>query len=62
MRNNVPANRDKKYERVMLSFGYVEKIISCERNEYRKDELFDLAEELKSFIALNILSFHIIEF
>ena len=46
----------------MLSFGYVEKIISCERNEYRKDELFDLAEELKSFIALNILSFHIIEF
>ena len=40
----------------------MEKNVLRECNKYQRGEFFNLAEKLKSFIALNILSFNIIEF
>ena len=40
----------------------MEKHIPAERDKYWKVEFLNLAEELKSFITVYILSFNIIEF
>ena len=40
----------------------MEKNIPTVQDKYRKGKFFNLAEELKSFIALNIFGFNIIEF
>ena len=40
----------------------MKKNVSAERNKYRKSGFLNLIEELESLIALNILSFNIIEF
>ena len=44
-----------------LFLGYMEKSVLTERDKNR-EEIFSLAEELKSSIALNFLSLYIIEF
>ena len=44
--------------RQTISLGYIEKNVPSERDIYQKDKFINLTEELKSFIALNILSFN----